>query len=162
MLPESSPWHRLPPAPIALVTGTRGATRWGSGWRRHLGCSSAGWDVEVTSGGVGEESGRCLDWGYSGQRPFWAPRNCLGKKRRGGERGGRAGPWEPVWEGMDSFPRGGYCLHTPSHLWPPIPIKVKLLSRVRLLAAPWTVAHQVLHPWDFQGSSAGVGCYFLL
>ena len=76
--------------------------------------------------------------------------------------GGRAGPWEPVWEGTDSFPRGGHSLHTPSHLWPPIPIKGKLLGRVRLLAAPWTVAHQVLHPWDCQGSSAGVCCYFLL
>ena len=29
-------------------------------------------------------------------------------------------------------------------------------------AAPWTVAHQVLHPWNFPGKSTGVGCHFLL
>ena len=35
-------------------------------------------------------------------------------------------------------------------------VKVKSLSRVRLLATPWT-AHQV--PWDFPGKSIGVGCH---
>ena len=37
-----------------------------------------------------------------------------------------------------------------------------MLSRVRLLATPWTAAHQVLHTWDFPGKSTGVGCHCLL
>ena len=37
-------------------------------------------------------------------------------------------------------------------------LKVKSLSRVRLLATPWTTAHQAFHPWDFPGKSTGVGC----
>ena len=41
-------------------------------------------------------------------------------------------------------------------------VKVKLLSRVRLLATPWTTTHQALHPWDFPGKSTGVGCHCLL
>ena len=36
---------------------------------------------------------------------------------------------------------------------------VKLLSRVRHFAAPWTVAYR---PWDFPGKNTGVGCHFLL
>ena len=39
-----------------------------------------------------------------------------------------------------------------------VKVKVKLLSRVRLLATPWTTAHQALCPWDFPGKSTGVGC----
>ena len=35
-------------------------------------------------------------------------------------------------------------------------VKVKFLSRVRLLATPWTAAHQALRPWDFPGKSTGV------
>ena len=34
----------------------------------------------------------------------------------------------------------------------------KSLSRVRLLATPWTAA---LRPWDFPGKSTGVGCHRL-
>ena len=41
-------------------------------------------------------------------------------------------------------------------------VKVKSLSRVRLLATPWTAAHQAPHPWDFPGKSTGVGCHCLL
>ena len=41
-------------------------------------------------------------------------------------------------------------------------VKVKSLSRVRLLATPWTAAHQALPPWDFPGKSTGVGCHCLL
>ena len=37
--------------------------------------------------------------------------------------------------------------------------KVKSLSRVRLLATPWTTAHQALRPWGFPGKSTGVGCH---
>jgi len=37
-------------------------------------------------------------------------------------------------------------------------VKVKLLSRVRLFATPWTVATRLLCPWDFPGESTGVGC----
>ena len=41
-------------------------------------------------------------------------------------------------------------------------VKVKLLSRARLLATPWTSAHRLLHPWEFLGKSTGVGCHCLL
>ena len=41
-------------------------------------------------------------------------------------------------------------------------VKVRSLSRVWLLATPWTAAHQLLHPWDFPGKSTGVGCHCLL
>ena len=41
-------------------------------------------------------------------------------------------------------------------------VKVKPLSRVRLLATPWTAAHRLLLPWDFPGKSTGVGCHCLL
>jgi len=40
--------------------------------------------------------------------------------------------------------------------------QLKLLSRVWLFATPWTVACQVLHPWDFLGQNTGVDCHFLL
>ena len=40
---------------------------------------------------------------------------------------------------------------------------VKSLSRAPLFGAPWRVAcTKLLHPWDFQGKSTGVGCHFLL
>ena len=41
-------------------------------------------------------------------------------------------------------------------------VKVKLLSRVQLLATPWTAAQRLLHPWDFPGKSTGVGRHCLL
>ena len=41
-------------------------------------------------------------------------------------------------------------------------IKVKSLSRVQLLATPWTAAPRLLCPWDFPGKSTGVGCHCLL
>ena len=41
-------------------------------------------------------------------------------------------------------------------------MKVKSLSCVRLLAAPWTVAYQLLRPWDFPGKNTGVGFHFRL
>ena len=41
-------------------------------------------------------------------------------------------------------------------------VKVKLLSRARLLATPWTAAHQAPRPWNFPGKSTGVGCHCLL
>ena len=41
-------------------------------------------------------------------------------------------------------------------------VKVKSLSRVRLLATPWTEPTSLLHPWDFPGKSTGVGCDHLL
>ena len=41
-------------------------------------------------------------------------------------------------------------------------VKVKLLSRVELLATPWTQPTRLLHPWDFPGKSTGVGCHCLL
>ena len=40
--------------------------------------------------------------------------------------------------------------------------KVKSLSRVRLLATPWTQPTRLLRPWDFPGKSTGVGCHYLL
>ena len=41
-------------------------------------------------------------------------------------------------------------------------VKVKSVSRVRLLATPWTAANRLLHPWDFASKSTGVGCHCLL
>ena len=41
-------------------------------------------------------------------------------------------------------------------------VKVKLLSRVRLLATPWTAAYQAPPSMDFPGKSTGVGCHCLL
>ena len=41
-------------------------------------------------------------------------------------------------------------------------VKVKSLSRVRLLGTPWTAAYQALPPWDFPGKSTGVVCHCLL
>ena len=41
-------------------------------------------------------------------------------------------------------------------------MKVKSLSRIQLLATPWTAAYRLLHPWDFPGKSTGVGCHCLL
>ena len=36
-------------------------------------------------------------------------------------------------------------------------MKVKSLSRIRLLATPWIAPTRLLHPWDFPGKSTGVG-----
>ena len=41
-------------------------------------------------------------------------------------------------------------------------VKVKSLSRVRLLATPWTAAYQAPPSMDFSGKSIGVGCHCLL
>ena len=40
--------------------------------------------------------------------------------------------------------------------------KVKLLSRVRLFAIPWTEAYQASRSKNFPDKSTGVGCHFLL
>ena len=41
-------------------------------------------------------------------------------------------------------------------------VKVKSLSRVRLLVTPWTAAHQAPPSMGFPGESTGVGCHYLL
>ena len=41
-------------------------------------------------------------------------------------------------------------------------VKVKLLSRVRLLATHGLQPTRLLRPWDFPGKSTGVGCHCLL
>ena len=41
-------------------------------------------------------------------------------------------------------------------------VKVKSLSRVRLLSTPWTAAYQAPPSMDFPGKSTGVGCHCLL
>ena len=41
-------------------------------------------------------------------------------------------------------------------------VKVKSLSRVQLLATPWTVAFQAPLSMDSPGKNPGVGCHFLL
>ena len=41
-------------------------------------------------------------------------------------------------------------------------VKVNSLSRVQLLATPWTLPTRLFHPWDFPGKSTGVGCHCLL
>ena len=34
-------------------------------------------------------------------------------------------------------------------------------SHVQLLEIPWTIAHQVLCPWDYPGKNTGVNCHAL-
>ena len=41
-------------------------------------------------------------------------------------------------------------------------VKVKSLSRSRLLATPWTAAYQAPLSMDFPGKSTGMGCHCLL
>ena len=41
-------------------------------------------------------------------------------------------------------------------------MKVKSLSRVRLLVTPWTAAYQAPLSMDFPGKSTGVGCHCVL
>ena len=41
-------------------------------------------------------------------------------------------------------------------------VKVKSLSRVQLLATPWTAAYQAPLSMDFPGKNTGMGCYCLL
>ena len=41
-------------------------------------------------------------------------------------------------------------------------MKVKLLSRLQLLATPWTAAYQVPPSWYFPGKRTGVRCHCLL
>ena len=41
-------------------------------------------------------------------------------------------------------------------------VKVKSLSCVRLVATPWTAAHQAAPPMGFPGKSTGVACHCLL
>ena len=41
-------------------------------------------------------------------------------------------------------------------------VKVKSLSRVRLLATPWTAAYQAPPSMGFSRQSTGVGCHCLL
>ena len=43
-----------------------------------------------------------------------------------------------------------------------IEMHAQLISCVRLLATPWTVARQALCPWDSPGRNTGVGCHALL
>ena len=43
-----------------------------------------------------------------------------------------------------------------------IKVKVKSLSRVQLLATPWTTAYQAPLSMDFPGKSTGMGCHCLL
>ena len=58
-------------------------------------------------------------------------------------------PWT-FWTGQDDpwAKRSGVCVQWLRCIW--------------LFATPWTVAHQVLLPWDFPGKNTGVGCHFLL
>jgi len=37
-----------------------------------------------------------------------------------------------------------------------------LLSHVQLFGTPWTVAHQLLYPWNFPCRNTGVGFHFVL
>ena len=41
-------------------------------------------------------------------------------------------------------------------------MKVLVTQSCLTLCHPWTVAHQLLCPWDFPGKNVGVGCYSLL
>ena len=61
------------------------------------------------------------------------------------------------WEVLVVFLHDDYF-----HLSTWLSCEVKSLSRYRLFATPWTVAYQLLQPWDFSGKNTGVGCHFLL
>ena len=39
---------------------------------------------------------------------------------------------------------------------------IQLLMHAGSAVTPWTVAHQLLCPWDFLGKNTGVSCHFLL
>ena len=41
-------------------------------------------------------------------------------------------------------------------------IVFRCFSHIQLFATPWTVAHQLLCPWDYPGKNIGVGCHSLL
>ena len=41
-------------------------------------------------------------------------------------------------------------------------VKVKSFSCVQFFMTPWTAATRLLHPWDFPGNSARVGCHCIL
>ena len=41
-------------------------------------------------------------------------------------------------------------------------VKVLVTQSCLTLCHPWTIAHQLLCPWDFPGKNVGVGCYSLL
>ena len=43
-----------------------------------------------------------------------------------------------------------------------VQVKVKLLSCVRLVATPRTIAYHAPPSWDFPGKNTGMGCHFLL
>ena len=74
-------------------------------------------------------------------------------------------PWRSAW-GPPEDPPEDWAVPT----WRNLPeagkpscssVHAQSLSRVWLFATPWTVAHQLLCPWDFPGKNTGVGCYFL-
>jgi len=78
-----------------------------------------------------------------------------------------------LWDPIDSSPPGSPVpgiLQARTLEWVAISfssawkwkVKVKLPSRVWLLATPWTAACQAPPPWDFPGKSTGVGCHRLL
>ena len=78
-----------------------------------------------------------------------------------------------LWDPIDSSPPGSPIpgiLQARTLEWVAISfsnawkqkVKMKSLSRVRLLATPWTAAYQAPHPWNFPGKSTGVGCHCLL
>ena len=83
----------------------------------------------------------------------------LPKATRGGV--GKAKLNQGMWCKKQLFLQGS-CMLAPRERWK-VKVKVKLLSRARLLVTPWIVAcTKLLCPWDFQGKSTGVGCHFLL
>jgi len=54
-------------------------------------------------------------------------------------------------------------IQIPPPLWQKVKVKERKRSHPRLFAIPWIVAcPKLLRPWDFQGKSIEVGCYFLL
>ena len=50
----------------------------------------------------------------------------------------------------------------PSPMYESEKVKVKSLSRIRLLVTHGLQPTRLLHPWDFPGKSTGVGCHCLL
>ena len=51
---------------------------------------------------------------------------------------------------------------SPSPLPPLLKVKMLVTQSSLTLFTPWTVAHQVLFPWDSPSKNTGVSCHFLL
>ena len=75
--------------------------------------------------------------------------------------------WVGVLWGLSAWVGDGYLFAISSHGLFLVhvaagPGELSPFSRVQLFVIPWTVAHQLLCPWDSPGKNTGVGCHALL